>query len=1351
MNTDLKPFFTQLPNALHAERHRLHKRLQGLERRLQQGVADEAELLAVAEQLQASIERRAQRAANLPRPRFPEQLPVSARHADIEQALRDNQVIVVAGETGSGKTTQLPKICLAAGRGIDGFIGCTQPRRIAARTIADRIAAELGSEVGRAVGFKVRFHDRVGADTYIKLMTDGILLAELQSDRFLDAYDTIIIDEAHERNLNTDFLLGYLKQLLPKRRDLKLIITSATIDTARFAEFFDAPVIDVEGRMYPVEVRYRAVETLTPTPLPAGEGLSHPSPAGRGVGGESSEIELPRAVAAAVDEVWRGTDGDILVFLPGERDIRETAEVLRKHHPPQTEILPLYARLSAVEQNKVFQPGDKRRIVLATNVAETSLTVPRIRAVIDPGLARLNRYSVRVKVQRLAVEKISRASADQRKGRCGRIGPGLCIRLYSEDDFLGRAEFTPPEILRTSLAAVVLRMLDLHLGEPDKFPLLERPERKRFNEGFKQLEELGAIDRKRRLTPLGKHLAKWPVDPRLARMVLAAKDEGCLGEVLVLAAALSIQDPRERPLEAQQAADQAHAEFRDERSDFISFLNLWTAFHEQQRHLSHNKLRQWCRAHFLSFNRMREWHDLHQQLFTLAREQGWQPNQEPAEYAQVHRALLSGLLSHIAVKETPAVRNAGKEEEGKRRPKPRDSGAYLGARNSKLYIFPGSGLFKKKPKWIMGAELAETSKLYARCVAEFDPLWAEQLAGDLCKRSYSEPHWEKRAGQVAAFEQVSLYGLILVPRRKVDFGSRDPRLAREIFIREALVEGHFHTHAEFFRHNRTLVEEIETLEHKTRRPDILVEPETVYQFYVERIPEGIYSAAAFEQWRKQAERDNPRLLFLARDDLMQRESGPGTGAFPDHLSLHGMELDLKYHFAPGDDADGVTLCVPLAVLGQVPAGRCEWLVPGLLQEKITALIRGLPKNLRKNFVPAPNFAEAACAALEPSATPLGEALGVYLERIAGVPVPLESWEPAKLPAHLHMRFEVLDEDGRVIDQGRDLTALLIRWEQHGRDHFAQLPKAKWEREGVTAWDFGDLAEQIELHTSPSPPAPLPRGEGRLTFLAYPALQDEDGSVALRLFDAPDKAEQAHRGGVRRLIELTVAGEIRRLRRHVRFNQTVCKEYMPFGSCEQLKQDLIDALIDELFLSAPLPRTQADFQQRVEAGLKKIFRRASEQAEHLRLVFAEYAALPRDVLQSSGARATDLSQLKAMLNPRQGETYEAIREHLDTLIYSGFMRRTPPAQLQHLPRYLQAVRLRLERLARDPAKDAQKYARLAPFWHRYAQRRGARETPELDAFRWLLEEFRVSLFAQELKTAVGVSPQRLEKAWETVVA
>ncbi|MDQ7016986.1 MAG: ATP-dependent RNA helicase HrpA, partial [Gammaproteobacteria bacterium] len=949
------------------------RRWRGLKKRAQQGKPHSHDLEKLQTQIKTSQQRLAQRIENSPKPEYADNLPVVAAKEEIMDCIEKHQVLILCGETGSGKTTQLPKICLELGRGCKGLIGHTQPRRLAARSVAARIADELKSELGGSVGYKVRFGSQINDQQgYIKLMTDGILLAEIQSDPLLWQYDTLIIDEAHERSLNIDFLLGYFKQLLPKRPDLKLIITSATIDPERFASHFqNAPILKVEGRSYPVEVRYR--------PLYNDQN-------------DEQDRNQNQAILDSVDELSREPLGDILIFLAGEREIRDTAEALRRHALPHTEILPLFARLSNSEQQKIFKPHRGRHIVLATNVAETSLTVPGIRYVIDPGLARISRYSLRSKLQRLPIEKVSQASANQRKGRCGRVAAGICIRLYDEEDFLQRPEFTEPEIQRTNLAAVILQMSSLKLGKIDHFPFVDRPDHRLINDGYRLLHELSAVNPERQLTPLGVKLARLPIDPRLGRMLLAADQEGCLKEVLIIVSALAVQDPRERPLEKQQAADQAHALHRHPQSDFLGLLNLWNHYQQLASELSQNRLRKQCKSLFVSYLRMREWIETHKQLRGLMSEMKHRSNDNEAEYDAIHRALLSGLISHVALK--------GEERE------------YLGTRNRKLHIFPGSGLAKKGPKWIMSAEVTETGRVYARTVAKIDPLWIEKIAPELLSRSYFEVHWQKRNAQVGAYEKSALYGLIINEKKRINYGPINPAEAHEIFLREALVNGNYQTKADFYHHNQALLAEVEQLEAKSRRRDILIDEEQLYDFYAQRIPSEIYNGPAFERWRKKTEQNEPKMLHLQVEELMQHDAEQVTDErFPDQFDVAGAHLPLSYHFEPGSDDDGITLKVPLAILNQIPSGRCEWLVPGLLEEKMIALIKSLPKNLRRNFVPAPNYAQACLQALTPSNTPLSQAMAEHLLRMSGVRVPNESWQAANVPLHLQMRFEIVDAKG----------------------------------------------------------------------------------------------------------------------------------------------------------------------------------------------------------------------------------------------------------------------------------------------------------------------------------------------------
>jgi len=1268
----------------------LRKRLAGLRRRLRQrqpidrGLAELIGALEVAEQ---AAERRR---AGLPRPEYPADLPVVGKREEILAAIAAHQVVVICGATGSGKSTQLPKLCLELGRGVNGWIGHTQPRRLAARTLANRIAAELNTEVGGAVGYKVRFTDQVGPDSYVKLLTDGMLLAEIQGDRLLEGYDTIIIDEAHERSLNIDFLLGYLKQLLPRRPDLKVIVTSATIDPEQFSRHFDgAPIIEVSGRTYPVEVRYR--------PL-------------RDEDDDGDERTQRAAILDAVDELAADGPGDVLVFLSGEREIRETAEALRKHHPQNTEILPLYARLSAAEQAQVFTPGKRRRIVLATNVAETSVTVPGIRYVVDTGLARISRYSYRTKVQRLPIEPISQASANQRSGRCGRTAPGICIRLYSEADFQARPEFTDPEILRTNLAAVILQMRGLGLGEIEDFPFIDPPDSRFISDGYKLLLELGAVDKHRQLTDLGRQLARLPVDPRIARILLQANREGCLREALAIGAVLSIQDPRERPLEAAQAADQAQSAFRDERSDFIGYLKLWDAYHEQAKHLSGRKLAQWCRDHFLSPARMREWVDIHRQLNELVKGMGLSMNSEPAEYAPLHKALLSGFLSNIATKA--------------------EGSEYLGPRGIKLHIFPGSGTFKSRPKWIMAAELVETQRLYARDVAMVEPEWIEALAQHLLSRAYFEPHWEQRPAQVAAYQTTSLYGLVLSARRKVNFGPIDPVQSREIFIRDGLVRGGLRTRGGFFEHNRRLIEEIETLEAKSRRRDVLADEQAQYAFYDARIPDTVYSGASFERWREQAERQTPRLLYMRREDLMQHEASAVTGdEFPDRLAVLGLELPLEYHFEPGHELDGVTVVVPLPALNQLTPEPFDWLIPGLRREKIIALIKALPKALRRHFVPAPDYAHAVMQAVTPFDGSLQEAVRRELKRMTAVEIPIDAWDAVELPPHLQMNFKVVDPKGKILAMGRDLRLLQQRLGGQASQQFESARQQRWERAEVRRWDFGELPESIEFE------------QNRVRLRGYPAVIDQQSSVRLALVDSPSEAALLTRAGIRRLFMLELPQQTRYLKRNLPNLDRMCLLYRQVGSCDELQQDLLAAAVEATFLAdGELPRDEAAFRQRLEAGRAGLVETANELSEKTHKILGIYHEVCK--------------QLKEPVALANVDSVRDVREQLDHLIYPGFVCATPRNRLEHLPRYLQAMSRRLHKLAADPGRDRGLLRQIRPLWEQYLARAEQHRKknivdPALDEYRWLLEEFRVSLFAQELRTAVAVSEKRLRQQWQSV--
>jgi ATP-dependent RNA helicase HrpA len=1242
------------------------------------------------------------RLANLPKPTYPEKLPVVARHEEIMRSIRDNQVVIICGETGSGKTTQLPKICLELQRGVSGMIGHTQPRRIAARTVASRIASELNSPLGHAVGYKVRFSDKLSADTYIKLMTDGILLAETQGDPKLQAYDTIIIDEAHERSLNIDFLLGYLKRLLPNRPDLKLIVTSATIDADRFSKHFnDAPVIEVSGRTYPVEVRYRPVTT-----------------------DDEGDQDIYQAILDAVDEITRIGAGDILVFLPGEREIRGAAEALRKHHfdsprpgVPGMELLPLFARLSVKDQERIFSPGKARRIVLATNVAETSLTVPGIHYVVDTGQARINRYSYRNKVEQLQVEKISQASANQRAGRCGRLASGVCIRLYTEDDYLSRPDFTDPEILRSSLAAVILRMKSLKIGDVENFPFLQPPQPRMIVDGYQLLAELGAVDENNRLTPIGWRLAKFPIDPKIARMILAAKHENCLNEILIIASALSLQDPRDRPFERQDAADRAHLRFQDERSDFLGFLKLWDFFDDSLKHKKSNrKLIAQCQEHFLSHRRMREWREIHGQLHVLIKELGFKPNQVPAGYDEIHRALLAGLLGNIGFK-------SEKDNE------------YQGARGIKFSIFPGSVLKKGKSKWIVTAELVETTKLYGRCVAKIDPLWLERIAGQLCKKHYFNAHWEKKSAQVTAYERVTLYGLTVMPKRRVHYGPINSKEAREIFIRGALVAGDLFTRAPFFEHNHNLVREVEELEHKTRRQDVLVDEQEIYAFYDTRIPERIYNGAGFDKWRRRAEQKDPQLLYLTREYLMRHTAGSVTEEqFPESMQLDRENgLPLHYRFEPGHILDGVTVTIPLSHLNRLNKAPFDHLVPGLIREKIIWYFKALPKQTRRHLVPLPESVTQFLESLKPEDQSifLIDLLAKFVHRKVGAPISNNVWEDKEPPLHLQMNYKVVDDAGHELAMSRDLAQLQSQLGQAAQLTFAQVDdeeKNSIERDNVMRWDFGDLPEEITFT----------RMGKQLT--GYPALVDQQTCVAVRLFDTHQAAEENMRAGVRRLLRFELKDRMKQLEKNLPGLKQAVLQLTTLINPDELKQDMLTAITDRAFIGGDaLPRNEKDFIAQKQRARTRLSAVIEALAQIMQKIGCEVQAL----LQRLSANGMGNERLRNELNMQ-----------LRQLLFPGFLSATPWERLQHYPRYLKGMHMRLEKFSSNPQRDGQHSANIVSLWNQYVQRmekhhQMGKYDPNLIEFRWQIEELRISLFAQELKTPAPVSVKRLQKLWEKV--
>ncbi len=1233
--------------------------------------------------------------------RFPDDLPISARVIDIARAVESSPVTIVAGETGSGKTTQLPKICLAMGRGLRAHIGCTQPRRIAATSVAARVARELGVELGAEVGYKIRFSDRTGPGTYVKFMTDGILLAEIQGDRKLRAYDTIIVDEAHERSLNIDFLLGYLKRLLPERPDLRVIISSATLETDRFSAFFGgAPVIQVSGRTYPVEVIYR--------------------PPGR------EESDLAESVAATVEEITEiDPREDILVFLPGEREIHEAAEELASHGLPHTVILPLYGRMPQADQARIFQTLPERRIVLATNVAETSLTIPGIVYVVDAGLARVNRYVPRTGVTQLQIEPISRASADQRKGRAGRLRSGVCFRLYEQSDYEGRAAYTDPEIQRAGLAGAILQMKSLGLGDIEDFPFLDPPARRAVDEGRRVLEELGALDQAGELTDIGKKLARLPLDPRLGRMILGGEREGALREVLVVAAALGVQDPRERPLAAQKQADQAHRELKDEASDFAGLLRLFRFYQDAAERMTRSQLRKTCRERFLSHLRMREWSDVHRQLSELARALGFRPNDRPATDEAIHRALLPGLLSRV----------------GMWHPEQR---VYLGARQTRFVLHPSSGLAKKPPPWIMAAELVETSQLFARNAARVDPAWLEDIAGPLCRRSHGDPHWEQRPAQVMASESVTLYGLPIVRGRKVHYGPIDPAASRRLFIVHALVRQELATKAPFMEANRRVFDEARRLCDRARKSDLVADEHALAVFFESRVPEGVYSGKTFEAWRKEAEARDPRILELTLADVLLADAADLTPErYPDALEIGGARFPLSYRFDPGEDDDGITLTLPLLLLPQADPGVLEWTIPGWHAEKIACLLDSLPKAIRKLLPPLRDLAADLAGSLRPFQGRMLPALTEAILDGAGVRIPPDAWDLADLPPHLRFYFRVESEPGRVLGEGRDLRDLKDRLAQRAREAWSAAMGARGARDALTAWSFDVLPERIDID--------LPGGR----IPGYPALIDREASVSYRILESREAADQATRAGLRRLYLLQIGGPVARLEPTLpsTLGQGALAARLaptPLGrpgpqARAALAQRLALRAVDEVFHlgdPAAYPRTKAAFQDRLAAGRRRLDTVLADLIRVAQEIGAELDRVETTLRTASGQPGTPRAAL------------EDIRTQLTYLVPPTLLLHTPMDRLPHIPRYLRAIKIRLDRMPHGPQKDLSKAEQVIPFWNDYLKHHEglrARGVPaeDLDAFRWQIEELRVSLFAPELKTATPVSPQRLTEQWKRI--
>ncbi len=1275
---------------------------------------------------------------------YPDELPVSAKRQEIARAIALNPVVIICGETGSGKTTQLPKICLELGRGIKGLIGHTQPRRIAATSTATRIAKELNTVIGDIVGYKIRFTDHTNPQTCIKLMTDGILLAETQTDPLLKQYDTIIIDEAHERSLNIDILLGYLKQILPKRPDLKIIVTSATIDAERFAKHFTlnnnpAPIIEVSGRLYPVDIWYRPINNDADND-------------NKNVPLSRTNRDLMDAITDAIDELFRVGSGDVLVFLPGEREIRETAEILKGHHPPHVQVLPLYARLSAKEQEKIFKPGNARRIVLATNVAETSLTVPGIRFVVDSGLARIKRYSYRNKVEQLHIEPISQAAANQRAGRCGRVESGICIRLYDEQDFQQRPPYTTPEILRSSLASVILRMKSLQLADINAFPFMEIPMKKAIADGYQLLHELGALDDLNQMTPIGQELAMLPLDPRIGRMILAARNHQCLKEILIIASALSIQDPRERPLDAQDAADNAHKKFSAPRSEFLDFIKIWLWFKNAIDHKQSNKkLQEECRQQFLSFLRLREWRDIHTQLNAIIQERHWHINEVDATYEEIHLALLTGLLGNVGCKTE-------------------DAAIFLGARGIHFRIWPGSSLTKKNGHWIVAAELVDTSRLYARCIAQIQPEWLERIGKHLLKKSWSNPHWEKKAAQVCAMERGTLYGLPVYSQRRIHYGRIDPQKARELFIKEALVNGDFETKASFFHHNQQLIHEIEMLEHKSRKNDVLIDESLIAAFYDKLIPQHIINGFSFEKWLKTAVKENAQILYLNRNDLMRHEAaGITTDLFPKTINPAGIEMELFYHFEPGNSQDGVTLSIPIYALNQVSAERCEWLVPGMLKEKVHLLIKSLPQKLRRHCVPLPDYAAGFIKRIH-TATAFGKTtlLSAIIHDIheqTQVIVPKEAFRPETLPLHLFMNFQVIDEHGRILMMSRNLESLQSKFNRQARNAFQQLAKIRSlsasknqteepsenilenhqtidtlpnenafnqlpfsPHEKLTTWTFDSLPKLLEIK------------QKKQSLIGYPALVDKQTHCEINIFDEPILAKTMHHAGLRRLFSLQIKEQLKFMSKNIRGLAQIGVLYLKLGTQEELIEQILQASVEAAFMYLPLPEKAIDFEKRKTDGKKRIGLLCNEIIGIVQQILAEYQTIQRK-----------MSILKG-----HDKITQDINEQLSLLITKQFITENTLERLKHFPRYLKACSTRIEKYLNNAQRDltqmtswqqaASPYFKMLKTLH---QKKNNVIDSKLQEYRWLLEELRVSLFAQELKTPFPVSVKRLQKVWQSM--
>ncbi len=1270
-----------LPQTMLKDQFTIRRKIQNIQSHLSASKPVEQLLVNLQKQVDKSTTQYQLRLQNKPDTTYPEDLPVSQKREEIIQAIKKNQVIVICGETGSGKTTQLPKMCLDAGLGIQGMIGHTQPRRLAARSVANRIAEELKTEPGKIVGYKVRFSDTLNENSLVKLMTDGILLSETHHDAFLNQYDCIIIDEAHERSLNIDFLLGYLKRLISKRRNLKIIITSATIDPQRFSKHFNnAPVIEVSGRTYPVSIEYRSTESE-----------------------ETEAKDLTRSIADCIDEISRHDRGDILVFLSGERDIRETADFLSKQNLHNTEVLPLLARLSAAEQNKIFRNSGKRRIILSTNVAETSLTVPGIKYVIDTGFARISRYSWRSKIQRLPIERISQASANQRKGRCGRVSAGVCYRLYSEDDFNLRNEFTEPEIQRTNLAAVILQMEHMKLGHIEEFPFVEPPDSRLITDGYKLLHELGAINKHNKITDIGKKLARLPIDPKLGRILIESVVESCLTETLIIVSALAVQDPRERPLNKQQAADKAHIKFTDNRSDFISWLNLWEKYHTNKKELSGNQLRKWCKENFISWMRMREWIDTHQQIKKMLHELNLKINSVSADYNQIHKALITGFLSQTGFKD--------------------EGHEYQGCRQRKFHIFPGSGLFNRGPKWVIASDIVETQKVYARHLAKIEPQWIISKAQHLIKHNYTEAHWEKKSAQVSAIQKSTLFGLLVNPGKKVNYGPVNPVESREIFIRSALVQGDFDCHHGFYKKNRDLINDIEKLEAKSRRQDILVDENDIYDFYDQQLPDDIYSGPQLNKWVKNNNTDN---LLLSLDSLMKKDADHvSDNLFPDSILINDIQFPLEYHFDPSHHCDGITLITPIAGLASLSTSSCDWLVPGMLLEKMIELIRSLPKQLRKNFVPAPNFAEACFDTLTPGLTGLTTAMSGHLKKVTGTEVPYDAWQENKLPEHLFFNYQVISVTGDILKTSRNLTLLQEEFSNFIEPGHAVEKHNKLEQDDVDYSILDNIPDFFEINNN------------GITIKAYPALIASGKQVDLRIINSKHDAQKQHHDGLRLLFINSLSQPIKNLKSSLKKQQNLCVKYLPIGNCEQLKSQILYRIIDQLF-TQHLPETENDF--------KKLL----DNRKNIDIFLTETTLQLTDILElfhqlNKKLKNPPLNWLDAMAD---------IQNQLNNLMHNNFILETRQENLNNFTRYLRAIDKRLEKIQSNPERDRKARIEISSLWSAYQKRadslaKSNRQSRQLENYRWLLEEYRISLFAQEIKTLTPVSAKRLKKLWNDI--